>query len=179
MTNSQLTIYPRGLVAQWIEHCTTTANSWVRILFKSEFLSSLIFQLLKLKAHCENHKLHSCLSAVHIYDFHIFIIYNYSYKDQLVCMDFFCFTGYRRTGNWVNCSEGESQGNEVIIFLIKYVKPESSFNNIKLLHVLFQSVNNLEEENQLLKNEINSLRESVVRSVLLFYLPLLQLFFFS
>ena len=33
----------------------------------------LLLQLLKLKAHCEDHKFHSCLSAFHIYDFHIFI----------------------------------------------------------------------------------------------------------
>ena len=36
-------------------------------------LLGLLFQLLKLKAHCEDHKFHSCLSALHIYDFHIFI----------------------------------------------------------------------------------------------------------
>ena len=28
MTNSQLTIYPRGLLAQWIEHCTGIVRSW-------------------------------------------------------------------------------------------------------------------------------------------------------
>ena len=49
-----LTIYPCGLVAQWIEHCTGIAKSWVRILFKLEFFSGCFFQLLKLIAHCEN-----------------------------------------------------------------------------------------------------------------------------
>ena len=39
ITNSQLTIYPYGLVAQWIEHCTGIARSWVRIPFKPEFFS--------------------------------------------------------------------------------------------------------------------------------------------
>ena len=37
ITNSQLTIYPCGLVTQWIEHCTGIARSWVRIPFKPEF----------------------------------------------------------------------------------------------------------------------------------------------
>ena len=37
MTNSKLTIYPCGLEAQWIEHCTGFARSWVRIPFKPEF----------------------------------------------------------------------------------------------------------------------------------------------
>ena len=34
--NSQLTIYPCGWIAQWIEHCTGIARSWVQILFKPE-----------------------------------------------------------------------------------------------------------------------------------------------
>ena len=56
MTNSQLTIYPCGLIAQWIEHCTGMARSWVRVPFKPEFFwVALNFQLLKLKAHCEAH----------------------------------------------------------------------------------------------------------------------------
>ena len=54
ITNSQLTIYPCGLVAQWIEHCTGIARSWVQIPFKPEFFFRLLFQLLKLKAHCED-----------------------------------------------------------------------------------------------------------------------------
>ena len=37
MTISQLTVYPCGLVAQWIEHCAGKARSWVRIPFKPEF----------------------------------------------------------------------------------------------------------------------------------------------
>ena len=53
--NSQLTIYPCGLIAQWIEHCTGIARSWVRVPFKPEFFFRLLFQLLKLKAHCEDH----------------------------------------------------------------------------------------------------------------------------
>ena len=40
MTNPQLTIYPCGLIAQWIEHCTGIARSWVRVPFKPEFLFS-------------------------------------------------------------------------------------------------------------------------------------------
>ena len=31
MTNSLLTIYQCGLIAQWIEHCTGIARSWVRV----------------------------------------------------------------------------------------------------------------------------------------------------
>ena len=37
MTNSQLTIYPCGLIAQWMEHCTGIARSWVRVPFKPDF----------------------------------------------------------------------------------------------------------------------------------------------
>ena len=37
ITNSQLTNYPCGLVAQWIEHCTGIARSWVRIPFNPHF----------------------------------------------------------------------------------------------------------------------------------------------
>ena len=37
MTNSQLTIYPCGLIAQWIEHCTGITRSWVRVPSKPEF----------------------------------------------------------------------------------------------------------------------------------------------
>ena len=40
------------------------------------FFFGLLFKLLKLKAHCEDHEFHSCLSAVLIYDFHIFIFMN-------------------------------------------------------------------------------------------------------
>ena len=54
ITNSQLTIYPLGFIAQWIEHSTGIAKSWVRVPFKPEFFR-LLFQLLKLKAHCEDH----------------------------------------------------------------------------------------------------------------------------
>ena len=50
ITNSQLTIYPCGLVAQWIEHCTGIARSWVWILFKPDFFFRLLFQPLKLRA---------------------------------------------------------------------------------------------------------------------------------
>ena len=39
ITNSQLTIYPCGLVAQWIKHCSGIAKSWVRIPFRPEFFS--------------------------------------------------------------------------------------------------------------------------------------------
>ena len=46
ITNSQLTIYPCGLVAQWIEHCTGIARSWVRIPFKPEFFSGCFFNCL-------------------------------------------------------------------------------------------------------------------------------------
>ena len=55
MTNSQLTIHPCGLIAQWIEHCTGIARSWVRVPFKPEFFFRMLFQLFKLKAHCEDH----------------------------------------------------------------------------------------------------------------------------
>ena len=34
---AQLTIYPCGLVALWIEHCTGIARSWIQIPFKPEF----------------------------------------------------------------------------------------------------------------------------------------------
>ena len=44
-----------SLIAQWIEHCTGIARSWVRVPFKPEFFFRLLFQLLKLKAHCEDH----------------------------------------------------------------------------------------------------------------------------
>ena len=47
MTNSQLPIYPCGLIAQWIEHCTSIARSWVRVPFKPECFFRLLFQLLK------------------------------------------------------------------------------------------------------------------------------------
>ena len=46
ITNSQLTIFPCGLVAQWIEHCTGIARSWVRIPFKPEFFSGCFFNCL-------------------------------------------------------------------------------------------------------------------------------------
>ena len=39
MTNSQLTIYPCGLIAQGIKHCTGIARSWARVAFKPEFYS--------------------------------------------------------------------------------------------------------------------------------------------
>ena len=46
ITNSQLAIYPWGLVTQWIEHCTGIARSWVRIPFKPEFFSGCFFNCL-------------------------------------------------------------------------------------------------------------------------------------
>ena len=46
ITNSQLTIYPCGLVAQWIEHCTGIARPWVRIPFKNDFFSGRFFNCL-------------------------------------------------------------------------------------------------------------------------------------
>ena len=42
-------------IAQWIEHCTGIARSWVRVPFKPELFFRLLFQLLKLKAHCGDH----------------------------------------------------------------------------------------------------------------------------
>ena len=56
MTNSQLTIYPCGLVAQWMEHCTRIAMSWVSNTVQARIFFRLLFSLLKLKAHCEDHK---------------------------------------------------------------------------------------------------------------------------
>ena len=69
---SQLTIYPCGLVAQWIEHYTGIARSWVRISFKPEFFFRLLFQLLKLIALRGTNFTHVSFT-VHIYDFHTFI----------------------------------------------------------------------------------------------------------
>ena len=54
ITNLQLTIYPCGLLAQWIEHCTGIARSWARFPFKITNVTHVS-------------------SAVHTYDFHIFI----------------------------------------------------------------------------------------------------------
>ena len=36
----------------------------------ARIFGGLLFQLLKFKAQCEDHKIHSCLYAVRIYDFH-------------------------------------------------------------------------------------------------------------
>ena len=52
--STELPSHMDSLVAQWIEHCTGIARSWVRILFKPEFFFRLLFQLLKLIAHCED-----------------------------------------------------------------------------------------------------------------------------
>ena len=49
MTNSQLTTYPCGLVAQWIGHCTGIARSWVRIPVKPEFFSGCFLNCLSWK----------------------------------------------------------------------------------------------------------------------------------
>ena len=55
MKNSQLTIYPCGFIAQWIKqyHKVTGLNS-----VQAQIFFGLLFQLLKLKAHCEDHKFH-------------------------------------------------------------------------------------------------------------------------
>ena len=74
MTNSQLNIYPCGLIAQWVEHCTGIARSWVRIPFKPEFFFRLLFQLLKLKARCEDH------NFTHVYPQFTYMIFIYSYS---------------------------------------------------------------------------------------------------
>ena len=75
MTNSQLTIYPCGLIAQWMEHCTGIASSWVRIPFKPEFFQVVFFfQLLKLKAHCDDH------NFIHVYPQFTYMIFIYSYS---------------------------------------------------------------------------------------------------
>ena len=56
MMNSQLTIYPCGLIAQWIELCTGIARLWVNESRSSlNFFYRLLLLLLKLKAHCEDH----------------------------------------------------------------------------------------------------------------------------
>ena len=73
MTNSQLTIYPCGLIAQWIEHYTGIARSWVRVLFKPEIFFRLLFQLVQLKAHCEDH------NFTHVYPQFTYMIFIYSY----------------------------------------------------------------------------------------------------
>ena len=76
--NSQLTIYPCGLVAQWIEHCTGIARSWVRIPFKPEFFFfRLLFQLLKLIAHCGDQ-----ISLMFHPQF-AYMIFIYSYSEAL------------------------------------------------------------------------------------------------
>ena len=49
MTNSQLTIYPCGLIVQWIEHCTGIARSWVLVPFKPEIFSGCFFNCLSWK----------------------------------------------------------------------------------------------------------------------------------
>ena len=46
MTNSQLTMYPCGFIAQWIEHCSGIARSWVRVPFKPEMFSGCFFNCL-------------------------------------------------------------------------------------------------------------------------------------
>ena len=45
-------IYSCGLAAQLIEHCTGIARSRVQISFEPDFFFRLLFQLLKLIAHC-------------------------------------------------------------------------------------------------------------------------------
>ena len=44
-----------------------------KMLFHKLLFQVVFFQLLKLNAHCEDHKFHSCLSAVHIYDSYSYI----------------------------------------------------------------------------------------------------------
>ena len=88
-SNSQLIIYLGGLVAQWIEHCTGIARSWVRIPFKPEFFSGcFFFQLLKLIAHCEDQ-----ISLMFDPQFaYMIFIYSYSYLSLS--------SGKSRTQNW-------------------------------------------------------------------------------
>ena len=43
---NHMTIYPCGLIAQWIEHCTGIARSWVRVPFRPEFFSGSFFNCL-------------------------------------------------------------------------------------------------------------------------------------
>ena len=58
----------------WSWQCAVNLSSW-KATWKNPGLNffRLLFQLLKLIAHCEDHKFSSSLSAFHIYDFHIFI----------------------------------------------------------------------------------------------------------
>ena len=75
MTNSQLTIYPCGLIAQWIEHCTGIARSWVRIPFKPEFFSGCFFNCLSWK-----HTARITISLMFYPQFtYMIFIYSYSY----------------------------------------------------------------------------------------------------
>ena len=49
ITNSQLTVYPCGSIAQRIDYCTGIAKSWVRVPFKLELFSGCFFNCLSLK----------------------------------------------------------------------------------------------------------------------------------
>ena len=73
ITNSQLTIYPCCLVAQWIEHCTGIAKSWARIPFKPELFFQVAFSTAYVDSTLRGSNFTHVSSAVHIYDFHIFI----------------------------------------------------------------------------------------------------------
>ena len=79
-----------GLVAQWIEHCTGIARSWVRIPFKPEFFSGCFFHLLKLIAHCEDQislmfhpQFAYMISYIHIHVFHYHRVYDELTIDHL------------------------------------------------------------------------------------------------
>ena len=70
MTNSWLTIYPCGLIAQWIEHCTGIARSWVRIPFKPDFFQVAFFNCLSW-----NHTARITISLMFIRSSHIWFSY--------------------------------------------------------------------------------------------------------
>ena len=57
------------------EHCTGIARSWVRIPFKPEFFFRLLFQLLGLRAHCED----QVSLMFHPQFTYVIFIYSYSY----------------------------------------------------------------------------------------------------
>ena len=87
ITNSQLTIYPCGLVAQWIEHCTGIEGHGFESRSSLNFFR-LLFQLLKLKAHCED----QISLMFHPQFTHMIFIYSYSYISLS--------SGISRTHNW-------------------------------------------------------------------------------
>ena len=80
-------------VLSYQERCTGIARSWVRVPFKPEFFFRLLFELLKLRAHCEDH------NFTHVYPqftymisyiyIHIFIFFVITVIFNSLCWDQF------------------------------------------------------------------------------------------